>query len=580
MSRPSLSSGHEQLVSVDGAETRGGESASFAAPSMLSASGLPQSVIARKINRRQAQRQADGNGVAPHAAEAVSRAGGESGAALPGSVQRKFEGSLGADLSGVRVHTGASSAAAANSLGAHAYTTGQNVHFAAGQYDPGSRAGEQLLAHEVAHTVQQGAGGGGVQNKLEVSTPGDALEGEADRAAESMVEGRAAAVTPGSGAGIHRFIADPKLAPGKISDGGHLAVTGRQEAYASDDKIEEANGALVASAASVTLEKGAPLAPADPAHWHDAFGDRALHRVTPVYKAGAPAEKTQHEPVSGDSGAARTHKLAAYKASLSQGIGDIGALYGEIGTVWHEAEANHGGFLGSMRHDPPGTLVHGRFTGRIVALITSTVGAAWAAHETAIPVLNPKSSAELTLKHYSNLLSALMSALTTKIATDLADEKALRELLISLPNDCKQAAMLITGKDAASLSTVKENPAVGDNYFKSFDTNYGWRTHYASVIAKDSAGGNTDNLTFEAAADNQAKVEKGKSLGYFELYGTEIPQQTFEHQILEKQAAYIGRQTDAELRDTKPAKHGAITAARDADHANIDGKLKKLRGEE
>ena len=136
-------------------------------------------------------RKSDGNGVAEGAEDAVAKAAGGSGTALPGPLMHKFEASLGADLSSVRVHTGADSAAAAQAVGARAYALGDDIHFGAGQFDPGSPGGEHLLAHEVAHTVQQRGGTPARQHKLEVSTPHDAFEHEADRAAEAMVRGSA-----------------------------------------------------------------------------------------------------------------------------------------------------------------------------------------------------------------------------------------------------------------------------------------------------------------------------------------------------------------------------------------------------
>ena len=136
------------------------------------------------------QRKArDANGVSEGADAAVASASSSSGHALPDPLMRKFEGSLGADLSGVRVHTGAESASAAEAVSARAYTIGQDIHFAAGQYDPSSGAGEHLLAHEVAHTVQQRGGTPTRQNKLAVSSTGDAAEHEADRAADAMLAG-------------------------------------------------------------------------------------------------------------------------------------------------------------------------------------------------------------------------------------------------------------------------------------------------------------------------------------------------------------------------------------------------------
>ena len=146
----------------------------------------------------------DGNGVAENAESAVAEASSSSGSPLPGTLQRKFEGSLGTDLSSVRVHTGGSSASAAGAVGAKAYTVGNDIHFGAGHYDPSSTAGEHLLAHEVAHTVQQRGGSSSRQYKLEVSHPGDGFEREADRAADAMVSGQRAGVTSLSGAPVSR----------------------------------------------------------------------------------------------------------------------------------------------------------------------------------------------------------------------------------------------------------------------------------------------------------------------------------------------------------------------------------------
>ncbi|HTJ40625.1 MAG TPA: DUF4157 domain-containing protein [Kofleriaceae bacterium] len=128
----------------------------------------------------------------------LARAASSSGAQLPADVQTRFEGSLGADLAAVRVHTGADSAAAARSIGAKAYTIGNDIHFAEGRYQPLDPFGLHLLAHEVAHTQQQAGGAASIQPKLEISAPGDASEHDADRAADAMVRGDAASVTRGA----------------------------------------------------------------------------------------------------------------------------------------------------------------------------------------------------------------------------------------------------------------------------------------------------------------------------------------------------------------------------------------------
>ena len=80
-----------------------------------------------------------------------------SGSRLPAAVQTSMEGSFGADFSGVRVHADASADALSRSMQARAFTVGSDIFFARGQYQPTSTAGQRVLAHELIHTVQQGA---------------------------------------------------------------------------------------------------------------------------------------------------------------------------------------------------------------------------------------------------------------------------------------------------------------------------------------------------------------------------------------------------------------------------------------
>ncbi|NOG48574.1 MAG: DUF4157 domain-containing protein [Chloroflexi bacterium] len=78
------------------------------------------------------------------------------GSNLDDSTRGKMEGAFGADFSGVRVHTGSQSDALNRSIGARAFTTGSDIFFKSGEYNPGSSDGQRLLAHELTHTVHQG----------------------------------------------------------------------------------------------------------------------------------------------------------------------------------------------------------------------------------------------------------------------------------------------------------------------------------------------------------------------------------------------------------------------------------------
>lgn len=77
------------------------------------------------------------------------------GAPLPEGVRRFMEPRFGADFGRVRIHTGASAAALAAQLNAHAFTTGRDIFFAQGRFQPDTTEGRELIAHELTHVLQQ-----------------------------------------------------------------------------------------------------------------------------------------------------------------------------------------------------------------------------------------------------------------------------------------------------------------------------------------------------------------------------------------------------------------------------------------
>jgi hypothetical protein len=90
--------------------------------------------------------------------------------------EREFFGSrMGRDFGHVRIHAGDRAAAAARSLHARAFTVGNDVVFGPGEYAPHTHAGRRLLAHELAHTVQQRENRQAqhIQRTISVDNPGD-----------------------------------------------------------------------------------------------------------------------------------------------------------------------------------------------------------------------------------------------------------------------------------------------------------------------------------------------------------------------------------------------------------------------
>lgn len=93
--------------------------------------------------------------ISPQIESSINQAKG-GGQPLSEQTRSQMEQGLGTDLSGVRVHTDGRADSLNHSLQAKAFTTGSDLFFRRGAYDPGSSSGQQLLAHELTHVVQQG----------------------------------------------------------------------------------------------------------------------------------------------------------------------------------------------------------------------------------------------------------------------------------------------------------------------------------------------------------------------------------------------------------------------------------------
>ena len=104
------------------------------------------------------------------------------GTSLDAATRANLEPRFGYDFSQVRIHTDAKAAGSARDVNALAYTVGRDVVFGAGQYSPGTSAGRTLLAHELAHVVQQGGTPVDPDGSLKIDAPDSALEREAEQA--------------------------------------------------------------------------------------------------------------------------------------------------------------------------------------------------------------------------------------------------------------------------------------------------------------------------------------------------------------------------------------------------------------
>lgn len=121
--------------------------------------------------------------------QAKEKKEGSTNGALPKVVQQKMENAFDTDFSSVDIKTNSSEA---KNMGALAFTQGENIHFAPGQYDPNSSKGQELLGHELTHVVQQRQGR--VQAKPQAKglavNDDPALEAEADEMGKKAAEGQ------------------------------------------------------------------------------------------------------------------------------------------------------------------------------------------------------------------------------------------------------------------------------------------------------------------------------------------------------------------------------------------------------
>ncbi|MFN8451264.1 MAG: DUF4157 domain-containing protein, partial [Anaerolineae bacterium] len=272
-----------------------------------------------KPDNQAVQRDSRGEPGAPQVGNetraALSQAGG--GQPLPEVTRAQMENSFGSDMSAVRVHTSPQADRANRELNANAFTSGQDVYFAQGRYQPDTSEGKHLIAHELAHTVQQGDGAvsraaadeppvkkqganadqkpvkkqgaddaqqpGGVMTAPQVSKPGDRVEREAESAAKQVSAGKP--VEPGT---ISRAAADEKQPARQAADdqraGGEAPAMPLARAATDAQKDKPAAPAIQRAPADAP----AGAAPPPPAA---GGGDKGVSLASPTFTLPAGAEQ-------------------------------------------------------------------------------------------------------------------------------------------------------------------------------------------------------------------------------------------------------------------------------------------------
>jgi hypothetical protein len=159
-------------------------------------------MLQRKSGRAAAPSQS--SAVAPPIVHDVLRSPGQP---LDAASRAFMEPRFGYDFSRVRVHSDSRAAKSAEAVNAQAYTVGSNIVFGANQGGAENVSPQRLLAHELAHVIQQGGRQPG--GSLQVAPANDSAEGAADRAADQVLSGGRASNSPKAEGRLQRFGANP-----------------------------------------------------------------------------------------------------------------------------------------------------------------------------------------------------------------------------------------------------------------------------------------------------------------------------------------------------------------------------------
>ena len=151
---------------------------------------------------------------------------------IPRADRGDFEARFGHDFSRVRIHAGGEAREASDAIGARAFTVGDHIAFAAGEWAPGTSAGRRLLAHELSHVVQQQAGAPAVQRDLATTPPSPLPAAQPDLTAQQIAAAirfnRASYDGPRTRA-IQDLIGTPRT--GTWAEADILAIAAIQEEY-------------------------------------------------------------------------------------------------------------------------------------------------------------------------------------------------------------------------------------------------------------------------------------------------------------------------------------------------------------
>lgn len=241
------------------------------------------------------------------------------GQALNDDTRMGMEQRLGSNFSQVRVHTDARAAQSARAVDALAYTVGRDVVFGEGRYAPHSASGQRLLAHELAHVVQQRGAVPHSAADLRIGAAHDAHEAAADRSAQAALPGGVATspmpATAGAvlqrqpvPAGAPQVLPTLNLPTASIDLAADEAISADNPKLvdlASSFRRADGTGASARIAISASLSEGAKLSSTGEQAERSRLSGRMLQIRDALAALGVPKERIDLSPPTAYSTSAR-----------------------------------------------------------------------------------------------------------------------------------------------------------------------------------------------------------------------------------------------------------------------------------
>lgn len=145
-----------------------------------------ETLQSKSVNAVQRKGHGEGFRLDNETASRINRAR-RGGQPLDYDIQEKMSETMGYDFGDVRVHTDSEADALNQQLSANAFTTGHDIFFERGEYNPGSGSGRELISHELCHVIQQSSGRiNGESSGIRVYPAGAYSEQKADKVAETV----------------------------------------------------------------------------------------------------------------------------------------------------------------------------------------------------------------------------------------------------------------------------------------------------------------------------------------------------------------------------------------------------------